>query len=230
MTDTYLYVDQGSTFSEKVYALDSTGAPINLVGFTAAGQYRKWYGEAVYTFFGCTITNAATGEITLSATEEDTIAMTPGRMVYDVQITSSGGIRTKVQQGQLIVSPGLTNVLPANITLDSSVNLTITQGSDFTYSFELSAEDGTIQDLTGYTAHMQIRPTSDSPVIILDLTTANNLLKIQTGGIVTMSIPAATTAAFTFDSAVYDLEVTSPSSVVTRVTGGSISLIWNITK
>jgi hypothetical protein len=46
--------------------------------------------------------------VTLSLTDTQTSALEPGRYVYDMNITSAGGITTRVVEGQAIVTPGVT--------------------------------------------------------------------------------------------------------------------------
>lgn len=88
-------------------------------------------------------------------------------------------------------------------------------------------------DLTNYTARMQIRESRDSAVIIADLTsTAGDIVITPLLGKVTVTITAAATALFTFDTAVYDIEVIDDSAepVVTRIVEGEIELCKEVTK
>jgi len=43
-------------------------------------------------------------------TNAQTNAMKAGRYVYDVEITSSGGTKTRVLEGQLEITPGVTTI------------------------------------------------------------------------------------------------------------------------
>jgi hypothetical protein len=88
-------------------------------------------------------------------------------------------------------------------------------------------------DLTSYTARMQIRESRDSTVIIADLTSASGDIAIDAAlGKITVTITAAATALYTFDTAVYDLEVIDDSvePVVTRIVEGEIELCKEVTK
>jgi len=103
-----LTVDQGADFSALVDITDSTGNILNLTGYTVAGQIRKNYDSTSYTAFGATVSNATGGTITILLTDAQTRAMTPGRYVYDVEISSGGGEVTRVLEGQVEVTPEVT--------------------------------------------------------------------------------------------------------------------------
>ena len=49
-----------------------------------------------------------TGSVTLTLTNSVTAAMTPGRYVYDVVLTSGFGIKSRVLEGILTVVEGVT--------------------------------------------------------------------------------------------------------------------------
>ena len=112
-----------------------------------------------------------------------------------------------------------------------TLHLTIEQGATFNPVLTWKDQAGTPIDLTGYTARMQIRATVDSSTVIHELSTANGELTLGgTAGTITFGIPAATTAGFTFDEAVYDLELTDASGVVTRLLKGNVYLSPEVTR
>lgn len=87
-------------------------------------------------------------------------------------------------------------------------------------------------NLTGYTARMQIRNSLESTTAIHEMTTAvdGGIVLGGADGTITLSIPAATTAGFDFDSAVYDLELVSSTGVVTEVAAGAVTLVREVTR
>ena len=104
-----LTMDQGATFSTviTVYQDDSI---LDLAGYSAAAQMRKTY-ESTSTSgtFTTAISSPTTdGQVTLSMTDTVTTALSPGRYVYDLVVTSGGGLKTRVVEGQAIVTPGVT--------------------------------------------------------------------------------------------------------------------------
>ena len=103
-----LTVDQGTTFSANVDVSDDSGNAQNLTGYSVAGQIRKSYDSSGYTAFTAAITNAAQGTINISLAPTVTNGLTAGRYVYDVEITSGGGVVTRVLEGQVEVTPGVT--------------------------------------------------------------------------------------------------------------------------
>lgn len=105
-----LTVDQGSTFLAYVDVTDSSGNVLNLAGYTVAGQIRKTYSSTTAVNFSATVSNATQGTISLGLNDTDTNTMKPGRYVYDVEILNSNGTRTRVLEGQVEVTPGVTQV------------------------------------------------------------------------------------------------------------------------
>ena len=104
-----LSIDQGSDFSAEIIVEDSNGDVANLTGYTGAGQIRKTYSSSTYTAFGVTVTNAASGLLTLTLSNTVTNGMKAGRYVYDVEITkTANGEKTRVVEGQVIINPGVT--------------------------------------------------------------------------------------------------------------------------
>ena len=105
---TELLIEQGATFSTTVNVEDSAGAAINLFGYSASSQMRKSYYATSNTIITSTITGNANGEITLSMTAANTANLTPGRSVFDLLITSPTGVKTRVIEGVIVISPGVT--------------------------------------------------------------------------------------------------------------------------
>ena len=69
---------------------------------------RKSYYATSNTIITSTITGNANGEITLSMTAANTANLTPGRQVFDLLITSTVGVKTRVVEGVIVISPGVT--------------------------------------------------------------------------------------------------------------------------
>ena len=104
-----LSIDQGADYSAEVVVEDAAGNVANLTGYTVAGQIRKSYTSSTSINFGATVSNAAAGEITITLANSVTNGMKAGRYVYDVEITkTSSGEKTRVIEGQVTVTPGVT--------------------------------------------------------------------------------------------------------------------------
>ena len=103
-----LTVDQGSTFNVELEVTDVDGNVLVLTGYSVAGQMRKNYDSSTFTAFTGQVSNANLGLVTISLTATQTNALVAGRYVCDVEITSAAGVVTRVLEGQLEVTPGVT--------------------------------------------------------------------------------------------------------------------------
>jgi len=107
-------IDQGATWSVTVTYTDSTGAPINLTGYTAAMQVRQQYNstDAELTLTspsGGIVITPLTGVIVITMTATQTALLEEGFYVYDVELTL-GTFKDRMMQGQLTVAPEVTRV------------------------------------------------------------------------------------------------------------------------
>ena len=103
-----IILDQGTTFTTYLALTDTDGAVLNLTGYTARGQIRKWYTSNSYTTFTITITQPTDGYINLSLTANTTANMEPGRYVYDIEAVSGANVITRVIEGIVTVTPEVT--------------------------------------------------------------------------------------------------------------------------
>jgi len=111
-------------------------------------------------------------------------------------------------------------------------NIQFRVGSKFEFSVEVRNRDGSIKDLTGYSGRMQVRKTADDVTKLVDATTANGMVTINApGGVVTVTVGADVTAAYTWNTGVYDLEVftVAPAEVI-AVAEGFAALLPNVTR
>ena len=105
-----IYIDQGADFTTVISLTDSNNDALNLTGYSALAQIRKTYGSTtIAATFGTALTTT-TGQVTLSLTDVVTAAMTSGRYVYDVLLTDGSGDKTRVLEGQAILTPGVSKV------------------------------------------------------------------------------------------------------------------------
>lgn len=107
-TKANLVIDQGSTFSSTINLTDDNGDALNLAGYVANAQLRKWYTSSNAVTFSTSV-NSSSGEITLNLTANQTNSLTSGRYVYDVEITeSSTNTVSRVVEGIVTVTPSVT--------------------------------------------------------------------------------------------------------------------------
>ena len=105
-----IYIDQGSDFSTIISLTDCNGDVLILTGYSALAQIRKTYGSTTIAGTFTTSLTTDSGQLTLSLTDVVTAAMTSGRYVYDVLLTDGSGDKTRVLEGQAILTPGVSRV------------------------------------------------------------------------------------------------------------------------
>jgi len=114
-------------------------------------------------------------------------------------------------------------------------NFVIEQGTDLNIPVVMKNDDKSPFDLDGYTARMKIKSAIGGTTLD-DLTTANTRIVIEsftylglTYWRIILKFPSSVTTPFTFDTGVYDLELVSPASVVTRLIEGTVTLSKEVT-
>lgn len=112
------------------------------------------------------------------------------------------------------------------------VKLFIPQGA--TYRREFVYKDKTTRaalDLTGYTARCQFRASASDATVLYDATTANGKMEIDGAtGTVALLVSPTDSDGWTFTSAVYDIELVSPTAEVTRLVQGQVVVDPNVTR
>jgi hypothetical protein len=102
-----IVIDQGTSFSTSIDVTDEDGNIVNLAGFTGAAQLRKHYTSTAQTAFTVSIT-AAAGVVALSLSANATNNIAAGRYVYDCELTDSAGTVSRLVEGIVTVTPGVT--------------------------------------------------------------------------------------------------------------------------
>jgi hypothetical protein len=105
-TKANLVIDQGATFSADLNLTDENGDILNLSGYTANSQLRKWYTSTNSVSFSATI-NVDSAVITLALTANQTSLLNAGRYVYDVEIKDNDTV-SRVVEGIVTVTPNVT--------------------------------------------------------------------------------------------------------------------------
>lgn len=106
-TKANLKIDQGTDYLTSVTLTDDDGDAISLTGYTGAGQIRKYYTSSTAVDFNVII-EANTGVVTLQLTSEQTNNIEAGRYVYDVELTDAANVVSRVLEGIVTVTPGVT--------------------------------------------------------------------------------------------------------------------------
>ena len=98
-----LVIDQGCTFEKVIYAQNSASQNVTISTGTCAAKMRQSFGSSNNVVALTTAVAGSNCTISLSATQ--TAALAPGRYVYDVEYTQSGGtIVERVAQGIITIS------------------------------------------------------------------------------------------------------------------------------
>ena len=128
-------------------------------------------------------------------------------------------------------------------------NFTIEQGTTFQRTFKYKDSEGTPIDLTNYDVNMDVRSSISDSTAILDINessatkngvdlTDDTFFTITSASVsasaneINLIIAADTTASISFDTAVYDIEISDNSTpkVITRILQGKIKLSKEVTR
>jgi nucleoside-triphosphatase THEP1 len=102
-----LYMDQGSDFNSVIQLTDDlTNEDINVAGYIVTSQLRRsYYSANASASLVCSITDAASGEITLSLAAANTANLKPGRYLFDVKLVDEVGVTSRPVEGIIEVLP-----------------------------------------------------------------------------------------------------------------------------
>ena len=107
------YLEQGASFFSQLTLTDDYGARYDLQSFIISSRAKKSYTTANVAFtFTAQVTDPVNGLITLSLDAATTANVPYGKYVYDVTIQDpETNLITRVLEGQIYVSPGVTGVI-----------------------------------------------------------------------------------------------------------------------
>jgi hypothetical protein len=106
-TKANLVINQGDTYSVTLNLTDDNGLPLSLSGFTANSAMKRWYTSNTAYVFNASI-NTTAGTITLEMDANVTVAIPSGRYVYDVELIDNSNTSSRIVEGLVFVSPGVT--------------------------------------------------------------------------------------------------------------------------
>lgn len=105
-----IVIDQGTDFEATIDVVDAEDNVYNLTDYTVASQMRKNYAAASPAATFTCAHNSSGGQITLSLPKSVTVDLEPGRYLYDVEMTSPADDTTRVIEGIVTVTPGMTRI------------------------------------------------------------------------------------------------------------------------
>ena len=104
-----LLIYQGADFITDFTVENDNGTMFDLTGYTVACKIKKHYTSSTAVTVTAAVLNPPTaGQVQLSLGNTATAAMKAGRYVYDVVITSTSGIKSRVLEGTVSVLEGVT--------------------------------------------------------------------------------------------------------------------------
>jgi hypothetical protein len=101
-----LTIDQGATFTKSFTFLDTNSDPIDFTTHTANSQLRKTFTST--TAHNFTVGLFGNGQITLSMSANTTGVIDAGRYVYDLEVQSTDGTRSRLVEGIATITPQVT--------------------------------------------------------------------------------------------------------------------------
>ena len=107
-----IYIDQGSKFSVPVDLSNADGTPTNLTGFTFRSELKRSYYSLTGVSISAVSETPTSGQIILSLTSAQSLALKPGRYVYDVVMIDDEDEETRVVEGIVTVNPAVSKPLP----------------------------------------------------------------------------------------------------------------------
>jgi len=105
-------------------------------------------------------------------------------------------------------------------------NLTVDQGSDISYTIDVTDANGDAINLSGYTVAGQIRKSYSSLTSVSFTAVVTN----TSTGEVTISLTSTQTNDMKAGRYLYDVEMTSSGGTVTRILEGQIEVIAGVTR
>ena len=104
-----LFVDQGANFNNVINLTDDvTNLNVNVQGYPVISQLRRsYYSANASANITCSITNAINGEISMTMDANTTANIKAGRYLFDLRITDHDSIVSRVLEGIITVTPGI---------------------------------------------------------------------------------------------------------------------------
>lgn len=106
----HMQIRRGTTAARVLHLVDTANAPINLTGYEPRAQARQRAGAALAFTLPFTVSNAAGGQVSLSLTPTQTLALPAGRFVWDFVLfhTATNAIYGPFIVGDVLVQDAIT--------------------------------------------------------------------------------------------------------------------------
>lgn len=101
-----IVIDQGTTFNTDYTFTDENDNPIDFSTYQGSSQLRKTYSSS--TSYAFTVGLANNGVVSLSMSANTTSSISPGRYLYDLEVTDQSGVVSRLVEGIVTVTPEIT--------------------------------------------------------------------------------------------------------------------------
>ena len=103
-----IVINQKASF-QVTFTINDGASALNLTGYTTSAKLKTDFitPDAQAITFTTAIANAAAGQVTMSLTPEQTGNLSIQRYFYDLSVTSGAGFKTRVAEGVVKVSGGV---------------------------------------------------------------------------------------------------------------------------
>jgi hypothetical protein len=99
-------IEQNADFASTFTLTNADGTLYDLTNSTATSRLKK-FPSSITSYSFATSIIVAKGKITISMGDRVTSTISPGRYYYDILVTSSSGIKTRVIEGMALVTAGI---------------------------------------------------------------------------------------------------------------------------
>ena len=101
-------IEQGTTWSIQLQVDQPSGTDVDLTNYTFDAKIAKSYYDESPVSMTTALVNATEGSFTLTLSAAQTSALdSNSKYIWDVDMTSPGGVVTRLLQGRATVSPEL---------------------------------------------------------------------------------------------------------------------------
>ena len=102
-----IVIPQAADFEQVFFQKNTDGSPIDLTGYTGESKIRKFPQSLTSESFTVGIVST-TGQVTIGMTAPVTALLKAGRHYYDIYLTSSSGVVSRMMEGMAMVTAGVT--------------------------------------------------------------------------------------------------------------------------
>tara|TARA_B100000945_G_scaffold312520_1_gene307173 strand:- start:168 stop:503 length:336 start_codon:yes stop_codon:yes gene_type:complete len=104
-----IVVDRHANFDVTFFITNKDGTALNMTGYTGEANFKTSHASANAVAVPLVFVNRTSGEIGISMNSTETGALDRRRYVYDILLTAPTGYKTRVIEGLVEVTPGVSS-------------------------------------------------------------------------------------------------------------------------